>query len=252
MSQVIAIAGKGGSGKSSLAAGLVLQLLASDRRPVLAVDADPNSTLGYFLGCEWTETMADIREDREPPTGMSRPDYMALRMQECLAEHDGFDLLVMGRPEGPGCYCAVNNLLRRELADLTDGYGAVVIDNEAGMEHLSRRTSGGVDALLVAAQPTRVSLISAQRVLETARSNGIATGRTILVLNGVRGEPAPELTAEAEGLGCDSVLPLPWSEQLWQLSQEGKAVAELDKRSPWCSGVAAALDVALHEHGTGG
>ena len=177
----IAVAGKGGTGKTTLAAGLVRMCLEDKAGPVLAVDADPNSNLGMVLGLQEPTTLAEIREQQEVPQGMSRPEYMSLRVQECVAEGKGVDLISMGRPEGPGCYCAVNHLLRNELSKLQHGYPVVIMDNEAGMEHLSRRTTDDVDVLLVVLGPDKASAIAAQRILAMIPHLKIKVGRVLLV-----------------------------------------------------------------------
>ncbi|HID11122.1 MAG TPA: carbon monoxide dehydrogenase, partial [Candidatus Latescibacteria bacterium] len=140
---IVAVSGKGGTGKTTIAALLVRKLMRMDG-PVLAVDADPNSNLGEQLGMEVGETIGDIREEvleEELPPGMTKDRYLELRIQETLTEGEGVDLLTMGRPEGPGCYCYVNHLLRGFLDRLSKNYRHIVVDNEAGMEHLSRRTT---------------------------------------------------------------------------------------------------------------
>ena len=177
----IAVAGKGGTGKTTLAAGLVRMCLEDKAGPVLAVDADPNSNLGMYLGLEEPTTLAEIREQQEVPQGMSRPEFMSLRVQEFVAEGKGVDLISMGRPEGPGCYCAVNHLLRNELSKLQHDYPVVIMDNEAGMEHLSRRTTDDVDVLLVVLGPDKASAIAAQRILAMIPHLKIKVGRVLLV-----------------------------------------------------------------------
>ncbi|MBD3175545.1 MAG: carbon monoxide dehydrogenase [Armatimonadia bacterium] len=245
MSTKIAVAGKGGSGKTSVASGLIAEFIAREETPVLAVDADPNWTLCFALACEPADTVAEIREERQPPAGMSRPEYLELRMQEALVEHEGFDLLVMGRPEGAGCYCAVNNLLRKELGRLGRGYRAVVMDNEAGLEHLSRRTTEDVDVLLVVAQPNRVGLASARRVVETSAAQELAIGRTILVLNGVRGDPSEAILHEVEEIPHDSLCLVPWSEELWQAAEAGDPVSRIPRGAAWWRAISQVADAVL-------
>ena len=155
----IAIAGKGGIGKTTLSALLVRALREAGIRPILAVDADPNSNLAEALGVEPGRPLAEIREqgsspEGSPPSGIGRVRAVEDEIQRAITEADGFDLITMGRPEGPRCYCAVNNLLRKSLDDLSRNYAAVVVDNEAGMEHLSRRTTNDVDLLVVVMNPT--------------------------------------------------------------------------------------------------
>jgi len=186
MAFTIAVAGKGGSGKTTLATLTILQLIRQNKGPILAVDADPNSNLNVGLGMKFKETIADLREEvlaKEVPSGMSKTDFFDYRLHECLVEGDKVDLLVMGRPEGPGCYCAVNNLLRQYLSRISKQYKYVVMDNEAGMEHLSRRTTDGVDVLLITSDPTLVSIRSAARIQEIALQIRLRIKEIHLVIN---------------------------------------------------------------------
>ncbi|NIM03399.1 AAA family ATPase [bacterium] len=186
MAFTIAVAGKGGSGKTTLATLTILHLIRQNKGPVLAVDADPNSNLNVGLGMEFEQTIADLREEvltKEIPSGMSKTDFFDYRLHQCLVEGDKVDLLVMGRPEGPGCYCAVNNLLRQYLSRISKQYKYVVMDNEAGMEHLSRRTTDGVDVLLITSDPTLVSIRSAARIQEIALQIKLRIKEIHLVIN---------------------------------------------------------------------
>jgi len=157
MATTIAVSGKGGSGKTTLAAMIIRSLLERGRRgAILAVDADPNSCLAMALGVQVIATIADIREQAstKQPTnpGADRLRTFEYGIQQAITEADGFDLLAMGRPEGPGCYCAANNMLRQFMDKLSGQYEYVIIDNEAGMEHLSRRTTNNVDLLYIVAE----------------------------------------------------------------------------------------------------
>jgi len=186
MAFTIAVAGKGGSGKTTLATLFILHLIRQNKGPILAVDADPNSNLNVGLGMKFGETIADLREEvlaKEVPSGMSKADFFDYRLHECLVEGDKVDLLVMGRPEGPGCYCAVNNLLRQYLSRISKQYEYVIMDNEAGMEHLSRRTTDGVDVLLITSDPTLVSIKSAARIHEIALQIKLRIKEIYLVIN---------------------------------------------------------------------
>ncbi|MBA7510826.1 hypothetical protein ES705_02815 [subsurface metagenome] len=188
MAFTIAVAGKGGSGKTTLATLTILQLIRENKGPVLAVDADPNSNLNVGLGMKFEETIADLREEvltKEIPSGMSKTDFFDYRLHECLVEGDKIDLLVMGRPEGSGCYCAVNNLLRQYLSRISKQYKYVIMDNEAGMEHLSRRTTDGVDVLLITSDPTIVSIRSAARIQEIALQIKLKIKDIYLIINRV-------------------------------------------------------------------
>jgi CO dehydrogenase maturation factor len=205
MSIRIAVAGKGGTGKTTLSAGLVRVCLENKAGPVLAVDADPNSNLGLSLGMEEPTTLAEIREDKEVPAGMGKADYLNLRVQECVAEGRGVDLICMGRPEGPGCYCAVNHMLRNELSKLQHGYPIVIMDNEAGMEHLSRRTTDDVDVLLVVVGPDKASTVAAERILAMVPQLQIKVGRILLVAT--RREPGQEINVNGGPLTTVCVIP---------------------------------------------
>ncbi len=189
----IAISGKGGVGKSTFSSLIIKQLVESKKSPVLAVDADPNSNLGYYLGidCPAGTSVSDLREDefKKNPAGISKVDWLHTKMQECIFETDkGFDLLVMGRPEGPGCYCAVNNLLRDFLGNISRQYPFVVIDNEAGMEHLSRRTNNEIDVLFIVAEPTNISFLAAENIKKTAEHLPIKIIKKYLVVNKYQNE----------------------------------------------------------------
>jgi CO dehydrogenase maturation factor len=179
---IIGIAGKGGVGKSTIAALLVRSLLGRGVRPLLAVDADPNSCLHEKIGVEAGRSLGQIREEstrlkQEAPIGLAKRDILEMEIQSAIVEGSGFDVLAMGRQEGPGCYCYVNNLLRSFVDGLGGAYKAVVIDNEAGMEHLSRRTNAGVDVMLFVCQPTRSSARTVARLKELAASLDFGSAR---------------------------------------------------------------------------
>jgi CO dehydrogenase maturation factor len=169
MSTTIAVSGKGGSGKTTVAAMAVRLLVERSRRSVLAVDADPNSCLGLALGLEPEVTVADLRdatlERKLEGAETNRERAFEYALQRAVVEGQGFDLLTMGLPEGPKCYCAVNNLLRKYLDAAGKDYRYLVVDNEAGMEHLSRRTTDAVDDLVVVAEPTAYGAVTAERIM---------------------------------------------------------------------------------------
>jgi CO dehydrogenase maturation factor len=205
MTFLTAVAGKGGVGKSTLSAMLVRIL--SEEGLVLAVDADPNSNLGQKLGTDVPGTVGQVREGLlskggQPPRDMSKQEYLKLKLREMLAEGNGFDLLTMGRPEGPGCYCYVNNMLRVFVDQLMDSYPHVIIDNEAGMEHLSRRTAKEMDLLILVSDPTAVGVLTAKRLSELAEELGLKVRRKVLLINGVRSgrETKAEQLARDTGL----------------------------------------------------
>ncbi len=206
MSTTIAVAGKGGTGKTIIAA--LLAKLLTKRGTVLAIDADPSVNLHMALGLESPEAIGDIREDLATsaggslPAGMSRPDYMALSIRQSLVESTGLDLLAMGRPEGPGCYCAANHVLRLAIDRLGDAYDYVLIDNEAGMEHISRQTTRDVHILLLVSDPTVRGITAAGRTQELIRDLRANVSRVYLVVNRVNGALPPEVekAVRAQGL----------------------------------------------------
>jgi CO dehydrogenase maturation factor len=187
----IAISGKGGTGKTTLAALLITTLVETGETPILAVDADPNANLHEALGLMVSETLGGMREDaftRSIPPGMARKAYIALRFRQVLVESEGFDLVAMGRPEGTGCYCFANSLLTEAMESLEKEYRWVIVDSEAGMEHISRRTVGYPDLLLVVSDPSARGVRTAERIRDLAMSIGIPENRIYLVFNRVKTE----------------------------------------------------------------
>ncbi len=186
----IAVAGKGGAGKTTFSAALIRFLLEKNYLPLLAVDADPNANLNESLGVGYHLTVGEIVEEMKQleSTSMSKETWLSIKAEEALTESQGFDLLVMGRPEGPGCYCAANNLLRSYLDRLAKAYKALVIDNEAGMEHLNRRLTRDIDYLFLVSEPTSKGLATAQRLYRLASSLELNIRRFYLMVNKVTSE----------------------------------------------------------------
>jgi CO dehydrogenase maturation factor len=230
MSALLAVSGKGGAGKTAVAAGLVLSLREELNGPILAVDADPNSTLGDALGIPWSTTLANVREATDRPAGVAKADVVEFGVEQAVAEGEGIDLLVMGRPEGPGCYCAVNHLLRGSLQRIARRYEAVVIDNEAGMEHLSRRTTDEVAALLVITGPTVVSLRAARQVLRLAQDEGLRLRRRILVMNQWPSPAPAHLAQEADSITADRRVRLLHSSHVADAYERGHSLTHLPPR----------------------
>ena len=225
MSYIIAIAGKGGVGKTTISAMIIQHLLKMDK-PVLAVDADPNSNLNVALGLKYEETIADIREEvkKQTPEGFSKSEFFGLKLEEVLVEGSGFDLLVMGRPEGPGCYCAVNNILREYLVKISKNYKFVVIDNEAGMEHLSRRTACDIDLLLLISDPTMVGVNSAINVFNTAKSAGVKIKDTALIINKSKGRLEEDKLKLIENAGLKIGGYIGFQDEIQKNSEKGGVV----------------------------
>ena len=188
MGYVIAMAGKGGTGKTTVAALIVRIIKEKKLGSILAVDADPNSNLAEALGLEAKETIGQILDDiavhpEKIPVGIPKDRFIEYQVQTAIREGDGFDVLTMGRPEGPGCYCYVNNVLRNVMAKLIKDYDYVVIDNEAGLEHLSRRTTRNADALVVVSDATSVGLRAAKRISDLVKELNIKTKKELLIIN---------------------------------------------------------------------
>jgi CO dehydrogenase maturation factor len=198
VSKTIAVAGKGGTGKTTISALVIDYLVKKGKGPILAIDADPSTNLNLALGVPLYDTVGDVREETatvvggaQAMGGLSKWDYLDLRINEALVEEVAFDLLAMGRPEGPGCYCAANNILRTSLDRLSEAYDYVVIDNEAGLEHLSRRTTRDVDLLLLVSDPSLRGIIAAGRVVELVDELKTEVGQVYLVVNRVNGDALP-------------------------------------------------------------
>lgn len=207
MGKIIAVAGKGGVGKTTIASLLIRYLAKQKCGSVLAVDADPNSNLGEFLGFDSAQDIGRIIDDiskniNQVPVSMSKDEFISYRIETTLGEASGFDLLTMGRPEGPGCYCYVNNVLRQILSKLMSRYDYIVIDNEAGFEHLSRRTVKKIDTLIIVSDNTAVCLKAAKRIFELVKELNIEYKKIFLIINRIntKKEPNIEFPAEIAGL----------------------------------------------------
>lgn len=193
MGKSIAIAGKGGTGKTTLAALIIDHLCATGQGPVLAIDADADANLGTLLGREPRQTVGELREEvREEfkrfPAGMSKAQYVEAGLHQIIEEGEGFDLISMGRGEGAGCYCYLNSLIRKFSEDLLPSYRWVVIDNEAGLEHLSRRTSTSIDSLIVVVNDNPITLNTARSIHRITQGIPNAIFKQYIVTNAV----APE------------------------------------------------------------
>jgi CO dehydrogenase maturation factor len=204
VTKTIAVAGKGGTGKTTIAALIVDYLTKKKDGSVLAIDADPSTNLNLALGVPLWDTVGDVREETATAVGgsremagMSKWDYLDFRINESIVEETDFDLLAMGRPEGPGCYCAANNILRESVDRLSDSYDYMVIDNEAGLEHLSRRTTRDVDVLLIISDPTLRGIVAAGRVAELIDELKTNVGAAYLIVNRVSGDQLPSALLEA-------------------------------------------------------
>lgn len=200
---VIAMAGKGGTGKTTISALLIRYLLNKNLVPVLVVDADANANLNELLGLKVERTLGQIRDEMKTavPTGMTKETYIEYQMQEALIESKGFDLLVMGQPEGPGCYCAANNLLAKYLEILTKNYRTVIVDNEAGMEHLSRLNLREIDVLISVSDPGPRGIMTAKRIADLTTHLDVQVGKKVLIVNRTPDGLDPVLQEEISKFG---------------------------------------------------
>ncbi|HVN82518.1 MAG TPA: AAA family ATPase [Terriglobia bacterium] len=252
MSFTIAITGKGGVGKTTLAGLLVTRLVARGCRPILAVDADPNMCLDVLLGVKAEHTVGRLREEareiagRGLSVGISKRDLLELKISQSLVEGPEFDLIAMGRPEGPGCYCYANNVLKVTLEEIAASYPFAVIDNEAGLENLSRRIVQKADLLVLVSDPSERGLATVDRLLELAREMKVEYGRLAVVVNRLR---TPLFSEAAERLR-DSIRPdyfvgLPEDQALAELGEKGGSLWALKEPNE----VVARVDNLLSEIG---
>ncbi len=250
MAYIIALAGKGGTGKTTVAALTIRYLIEKRQKPVLAIDADSNSCLNEALGISACSTIGQLREESlqtirsgaERPGGMSMEQLFDYQVQQAIMEAKGFDLLVMGRPEGPGCYCAANNIIRKYSDKLSEKYPYVVIDNEAGMEHLSRRTTHKVNLMLVVSDPTQKGVLTARRITNLIDELSLEINRRVLVINRISKAEFATLREAARGLNFEIVASIPEDNEIFQYDFEGKPVFELPSDSKAVSSIGNLLD----------
>lgn len=238
----IAVAGKGGTGKTTIT-GLVLRtLLARGQGRVLAVDADANMNLNEVLGLAVHQTIGQIREGLgSVPAGMTKDAYINYRAQECLIEAGGFDLIAMGRPEGAGCYCYANTLCKKYVDEMADGYRYVVLDNEAGMEHLSRRTTHNMDLMFAVTDSSARGIQAAKRIEDLVKELKLKIGRLALIVNRVPdGRLDPATKAEIDRLGMELAGVVPADPNVTRYDLEGKPTFTLPEDSP---AVVAVVDI---------
>ena len=246
---IIAITGKGGVGKTTVAALTVRLLVEARLGPVLAVDADPNLNLNTALGVDVTETVGDVREEglaraESLPGGMAKSEFLRLRVMQALVESNGFDLLAMGRPEGPGCYCFANSILRACVDQIGKQYAHVVIDCEAGLEHLSRRTAGDIDLLIVLSDPSVRSLETARRVLDLVAELRTKVGQKVFAFTRVTDSIPLELMEAARARNLPEPLAIPEDAEVGRLDAEGRPLVGLPPGSRSLESVRALLQQA--------
>ena len=242
MAHVIAVAGKGGVGKTTLCGMLIQYLCEQKKGPILAVDADANSNLNEVLGVKVETTLGDVREEiaqaeiakESPiPKGMSKADYAELRFEDALVEDDDFDLLVMGRTQGKGCYCFVNGLLQSQLAKYQNHYPYIVVDNEAGMEHISRGVLPSMQTAILVSDCSRRGVQAVGRIARLIDECGMKPDTVGLIINRA---PGGKLNAgiqeEIENQGLHLLGVVPQDEDVYEYDCEGKPTADLPEDNP--------------------
>jgi CO dehydrogenase maturation factor len=235
MAFTIALAGKGGTGKTTMAGLLIKYLISKGKTPVLAVDADANANLNEVLGLDVTCTLGDAREEMKKgkvPSGMTKDIFMSMRTEESVVEQQGFDLIVMGQPEGAGCYCAANSLLTNCLERLVENYAYLVMDNEAGMEHISRLTTKNVDVLLIVTDTSRRGLQAGLRIEKLSRDLNIGVKKSYLVINRAKADPEPEVMDMINQNGLEFAGIVPEDQTVYSFDLNGRPTIEIDTENP--------------------
>ena len=233
MAKSIAVAGKGGTGKSTVAALMIRELCRRGETPVLAIDADPDANLGTLLGIETVQSVGQLREDvlkeiKNFPAGMTKAGYFEAGLHQIIEEETGFDLITMGRGEGSGCYCYLNSLIRKFSESLTRSYKWIVTDNEAGLEHLSRRTTQDVDALIVVVTDNPLSLSAARRISEITESLKGRISEKYLITNMVSNGKRETLKKHLKDIPIEHLSDVPYDSEIESMIYKGESLIKLD------------------------
>ena len=246
----IAVAGKGGTGKTSITSLVIRYLLKNNLGTVLAVDADPNSNLAENLGLEVRQTVGAILNSFQGdkltiPAGTTKESYLQYQLSLAITESKGLDLITMGRGEGPECYCYPNTVIRKLIDEWAGNYGYVVMDNEAGMEHLSRRTTQNIDELLLVSDHSIKGLRAVARVRDLVTELKLIVKRESVIINMVPGEVDPLLAQEMERLGMTAAAIIPADDDLNRFDLEQKPLYDLPETSVAAAAVNALMDSLL-------
>ena len=240
MANVIAVAGKGGVGKTTICGLLIRYLCEKGKGPVLAVDADANSNLNEVLGVEVETSLGQIREEMANaelkgtiPKGMTKADYAEMKFSQALIEDDDFDMLVMGRTQGKGCYCYVNGVLQTQVSKYAKNYSYIVMDNEAGLEHVARGTLPHVDTMLLISDCSRRGIQAVARIAEMIREMNLNPGQMGLIVNRAPGGVLNDgIKAEIEKHGLKLFGVLPHDEAVYRCDCDGEPSAKLPDNDP--------------------
>ncbi|MBE9574179.1 MAG: AAA family ATPase [Proteobacteria bacterium] len=235
MPYTIAMAGKGGTGKTTLAGFLIKYLVQKGKTPILAVDADSNTNLNEVLGVSLTDTLGTSRQQMKDgivKQGMTKQMFMEIKLAEAVVEGEGFDLVAMGRPEGPGCYCAANNLLTMYLGELIDNYPYMVMDNEAGMEHISRLTTNNVNLLLVVSDASIRGVETAGRINSLVDELKVRAEKRFLIINQAREGITDSLQKAITKHGLNLAGSIPKDDLLYDFDMAGNPTVTLPDDNP--------------------
>ncbi|MBU2608863.1 MAG: AAA family ATPase [Chloroflexi bacterium] len=236
MTCTIAVAGKGGSGKTSITSLIIRYLKKNDSGLILAVDADANANLADSLGLEVSQTLGSLIasfnvEKINIPAGFTKEAYLEYKLNEAVVESNRLDLVTMGRGEGPECYCYPNSILRKFLDTMSDNYAYVVMDNEAGLEHLSRRTTQNVDELLLVSDHSVKGVRTLARIKDLVSELGLAVKRQSVIINFVADGLDPAVAEEMNRLGLTPTTTVPFDEEVRQCDLQQKPLLDLPDTS---------------------
>ena len=235
--EIIAMAGKGGTGKTTITALLIRYLVEKGRTPLLAVDADANANLNELLGLKLDKTLGEIRDSMktDTPAGMTKSDFMEMGMNQAIIEAKGFDLIVMGQPEGPGCYCMANSILSQVMERLARGYRYLLVDNEAGMEHLSRLNLRQIHTLFVVSDPSSRGVLTARRIADLTKTLGMQVRHKVLIVNRTPRQMPRELEDQIKKAVKDTDLIfggyVPFSQELFEYESQQRSVMGLTEKA---------------------
>jgi CO dehydrogenase maturation factor len=233
----IAVAGKGGCGKTSITALVIRHLIKNGKTPILAVDADPNANLGESLGLKVLQTIGTILDGFQHdkisiPSGLTKEAYLEYKLNDTLVESKGLDLITMGRGQGPECYCYPNTVLKKFIDGLSDNYKYVVMDNEAGMEHLSRKTTDDVDVLMLVSNHSVKGVRALGRIIELTNELKLHINKKIIVVNMVPDKLDPLVAEELHRLGLKADVVIPQDQNLYRQDLEQKPLIDMQDDSP--------------------
>jgi CO dehydrogenase maturation factor len=238
MSYLIAVTGKGGVGKTTVSALMIRQLIKNKKSPVLAVDADPNSCLDAALGVTVSGTVGRAREEMREEAGaaakngISKQEMLTMKIEESLVEADDFDLIAMGRPEGAGCYCYANNVLKSVIAEISGEYPYVVLDNEAGLETLSRRIVTKVDTLILVSDASAAGLKTVERLHAMTSEMGVEYKKLIIVVNRLRGELSEPAYNVKDSIKADEIVGLRDDPEIAAFAEDSRNLFGLPDDNP--------------------